>query len=53
MNRIESGTKCPVFKHQYYPEDKSTYRACTICAARDMRICSVCNNPYATLGQVA
>jgi hypothetical protein len=61
MSSVESGATCAVCRHQYYPEDKSTYRACskcdarmcTICAARDRWICTVCKNPYATLEPVA
>ncbi len=60
MNNGISATACPVCKHQYYPEDKSTYRVCskcearmcTICAARDMWTCPLCRNPYATLEQL-
>ena len=47
MNAGATGTTCPVCKHRYYPEDKSTCRVCSKCgekmctigAARDLWTC--------------
>jgi len=57
----EAQVDCPVCRHRYYPEDKSTYRVCTkcdekictTCASRDLWKCTMCRHPYATLEQVA
>ena len=59
--RAVSSPRCPACKHPYYPEDKTTYRVCsacaatpcTICAAREMWKCPVCKSPYATLKEPA